>query len=162
MTRRGGRARRQRGASIPDWVWGLGLGLVVVVAVGGYFVLTSGGGSATTCDRGLNPLGASEISQNAFDEEDAALGRVIGFLNAGDRAGAETAFFGPVHNFTHNVDSPIRAEDENLAKELCEVIVVVEEGFPQNEPLPLLAQGLEQARELLRDGAAALGYDRPS
>jgi len=163
MTRRG-RARRQREASVPDWAWGLGLGLVVVIAVGGYFVLTQtggDGGGGGTCGQALNPLGSSEISQSAFNEEDAALSRVVALLNAGDRAGAESEFFGPVHNFTHNVDPPVRQQDADLAVELCETVVFIEEGFARRDPSGPIANAIQDMQRLIRDSAVALGYDRP-
>ena len=161
MTRRG-RAKQRRGGSVPDWVWGLGLGLIVVIAIGGFFILTNAGGEGGTCDQELPPLGSSEISQSAFDEEDAALGRVIAMLNAGDRAGAESAFFGPPHNFTHNIDPPVRQKDEAIAKKLCEAVIVVEDGLATpNLPSSQIAAGIQDMQTIIRDAAEALGYDRP-
>lgn len=161
MTRRG-RAKQRRGRGVPDWAWGLGLGLIVVIAVGGFFVLTNSGGNGGTCDQELPPLGSSEISQRAFDEEDEALTRVIAMLNAGDRAGAESAFFGPPHNFTHNVDPPVRQKDSALAKQLCEAVIVVEEGLATpSRPSSQIAAGIQDMQILIRDSAEALGYNRP-
>jgi len=161
MTRRG-RAKQRRRGGVPDWVWGLGLGLIVVIAVGGFFFITeSGGDDGGTCDQELPPLGSSEISQSAFDEEDAALTRVISMLNVGDREGAQSAFFGPAHNFTHNVDPPVRQKDQALARQLCEAIVIVEEGFPLGLASSQLATGMQDVQNLIRDSAEALGYQRP-
>src|SRR5687767_2078706 len=106
------RTRRRAGPAqgqtrIPDWVWGAGLGVIVILAVGGYFLLSGGGGSASTCDKPLAPLGASVVNQESLNAEDVGLERVISLLTAGDRAGAEQSFYGPVHNFTHNFDPPL-------------------------------------------------------
>jgi hypothetical protein len=129
--------------------------------VGGFFIITEAGGGGGTCDQELPPLGASEISQGAFDEEDEGLTRVIAFLNAGDRAGAESAFFGPVHNFTHNIDPPVRQQDPAVAKELCEAVIVVETTVQLGESSAKLAAEIQDMQNLIRDAAEALGYDRP-
>ena len=162
MTHRGGRARGRRGANVPDWAWVVGLGAVVVLAVGGFFIITeTGGGDGGTCDEELKPLGVSEISQSAFDEGDASLTRLIALLNAGGRADAESDFFaGGMHNFTHNIDPAVRQQDPALAKELCEVVIVVEDAFAR-EPSSQIAQDIAQMQDLIRDAAEALGYDRP-
>ncbi len=162
MPRRG-QATQRRGGSVPDWVWGLGLGLVVVIAVGGFFIITEAGGGdgGSTCDRQLPPLGSSEISQRAFDEEDDALTRVITLLNTSDRDGAESTFFGPVHNFTHNIDPPVRQKDEALAKALCEAVVIVENSIALDRASSQVAAEIQDMQDLIRDTAEALGYDRP-
>lgn len=161
MTRRA--KRRRRGGGVPDWAWGLGLGALAVIVVGGFFLVTelldSGGGG--TCDQELPPLGSSEISQATFDEEIQALDRVISFLNAGDRAGAEAAFYGPVHNFTHNIDPPVRRQDEGLAKDLCRTVLDVEEALVESGSSATIALLITDLRNLLQDAAVVLGYERP-
>lgn len=162
MTRRA--RRRQRGGGIPDWAWGLGLGALAVIVVGGFFLVTEvlSGGGGGTCDQELPPLGVSEITEDAFQEEVNALSRVINFLNAGDRAGAEAAFYGPVHNFTHNIDPVVRAQDEDLAKELCRVVLDVEEALVESESSASVALMITELRDLIQDAAVAIGYQRPT
>src|SRR5512132_2185944 len=95
---------------IPDWVWGAGLGLIVIVAIGGYFLLSSGGGGGGTCDTALKPIRTSDISAKGFQDEDTGLADIIQRLQAGDRNGGEQEFYqGKTHDFTHNVDPPLRA-----------------------------------------------------
>lgn len=161
MTRRA--RRRQRGSGIPDWAWGLGLGALAVLIVGGFFLITEviGGGGGGTCDQELPPLGVSEISQAAFDQEVESLDRVIEFLNAGDRAGADAAFYGDTHSFTHNVDPPLRQQDEELAKQLCETVLDVEEALFESAPTSTTALLMTDLRNLIQNAAVALGYERP-
>lgn len=160
MTRR---ARRRRQQGLPDWVWGLGLGVLAVIIVGGFFLVTEvlGGGGGGICDQELDPLGTSEISQDAFDEEYEALTRVINFLSAGDRAGAEGAFYGPVHNFTHNVDPPVRQQDEELARNICEVVLEVEDALLETTSTMSLVAMMTELRDLIAEAAVVLGYERP-
>lgn len=156
-------APSQRGReTLPDWVWGAVLGVVVLIAVGGYFLATgafsSGGGP---CDKALVPLGSSDTSQQGFQAEDAGLGKVLSLLNSGDSSGAESAFFGPVHNFTHNADPPVRKVNEKLARDLCQAVITLEDAFAFRSPTATIAADTQEVRNLLRDSAQALGYARP-
>jgi hypothetical protein len=155
--------RRGPGLAFPDWVWGAILGGVVVIAVGGFFLgktVMSGGGGGT-CDKALPPLGSSEISEKAFQEEDAALGRILEMLSRGDTKGAESAFFGPVHNFTHNIDPEVRRQDEDLAKNLCKAVIQLEDSLAFDRGAVKIGLDMQAVRNLLRDSAQALGYTRP-
>lgn len=165
LSRRRGR-RRQYQYRLPDWVWGAALGLVVLIGAGGYFLLTGGGGGAT-CDEPLPDLpGNSNISAEGFDEEDRQLGLTLQYLSAGDIDNTFATFYGDVHAFTHNVDSEIRAVDEEMAKELCENVIAVEESYdpppPEQPSLSTMINTTQALREKLRDVAEALGFPRPS
>lgn len=113
------------------------------------------------CDRPLAPLGSSEISERAFQDEDAAIGRILTMLASGDVQGAESAFFGPVHNFTHNVDPPVRQQDERLAKDLCQAVIRLEDSLALRAGAVQVGMDLQNVRNLLRDASQALGYSRP-
>jgi len=147
---------------LPDWAWGIAIGVIFLAVVGAFFlvngVLSGGGGG--NCGKPLAPLGVSDTSAEGFAEEDAGLAKVMSLLSAGDADGAESAFYGPVHNFTHNADPPIREKDPGLAKELCEIVIEVEEDLVSSiSPLDLSLK-LERIRDLLREGAVLLGYPR--
>lgn len=161
--RRPARGRRQAGISLPDWAWGAVLGGLFVIALGGFFlgrtVMSGGGGS--TCDKALPPLGSSEISEQAFQEEDAALGRILDMLTRGDVQSAESAFFGPVHNFTHNIDPRVREQNEELAKQLCKAVIQLEDSLAFDRGAVKIGLDMQAVRNLLRDSAQALGYSRP-
>ena len=142
------------------------LGLVAVIGggivVAVFFIFgDSGGGGNNACDNALAPLGASEISQAGFQAEDVGLTRVIQAATASDLTAAEDAFFGDVHNFTHNVDPPIRAVNEGMAKDLCTTVIHIEEELAIDRRVNIIASDAARIRELLRDGAEALGYARP-
>ncbi len=148
---------------LPDWVWGSGLGAIVVLFISAYFVVgtVAGGGERGECDRPLVPLGTSTINQQALEDEDAGLARVITMLNAGDRTAAEQAFYGPVHNFTHNFDPPLREKDPDAAKELCKEVRNVETLLEQRASNDQIVRSLTLIREHISDGAVELGYERP-
>ncbi len=144
------------------------LGLVAVIGGGitlaVVFIFGEGdgdGGGNILCDEPLIPLCESDISQLGFQTEDVGLTRIIQFATAGDLEGAESAFFGDVHNFTHNVDPAIREVDEELAKALCEAAIDIEEELALDRRADRIAGQATRIRELLRDAAEALGYARP-
>ncbi len=141
------------------------LGLVTVVG-GGIIVAVvlffgRGGGEGSPCDDPLVALGQSEISQMGFQAEDAGLARVAQAATAGNLEAAESAFFGDVHNFTHNVDPPLREVDEELAKEICERVTEIEEELAIGRRVSVIAGQATRIRELVQDAAEALGYARP-
>ncbi len=141
------------------------LGLVTVVG-GGIIVAVvlffgRGGGAGSPCDDPLVALGQSEISQMGFQAEDAGLARVVQAATAGNLEAAESAFFGDVHNFTHNVDAPFREVDEELAKELCERVTEIEEELAIGRRVSVIAGQATRIRELIQDAAEALGFARP-
>ena len=141
------------------------LGLVMVVG-GGIIVAAilffgGGDGGDSACDDPLPPLGDSDISQLAFQTEDAGLARVAQAATAGDLEAAESAFFGDVHNFTHDVDAPLREADKELAITLCEEITKIEEELAFGRRISVIAGQATRLRELIRDAAEALGYARP-
>lgn len=161
--RRTPRGRQQSRETLPDWMWGGIIGVFVVLVAGGYFLVTniSGGGGGGTCGRALPPLGRSEVSEQTFRDEDAALGRVLALLGSGDVSGAESAFFGPTHNFTHNVDPPVRERNEALAKDLCQAVIDLEDALAFDTGAVKITFALQKVRDLLRDSAQTLGYSRP-
>ncbi len=132
------RPRRHPRQALPDWVWGLMLGLAAVLIGGLVFLVAGGGlgGGGGGCDKPLVPLETSDISASGLAQEDAGLARVIEAADRGAMDEVESAFYGPVHNFTHNVDPPIREKDEALAKQLCEAVIKIEEDLVAN-PSPL-------------------------
>jgi len=143
------------------------LGLVAIIC-GGIIAAViflfddGGGGESSVCDNPLAPRGESDISQLGFQTEDAGLARVIEAASAGDLQATEEAFFGDVHNFTRDVDQRLREVDEELAKELCEAVMTLEEELFATDPsADAIAKHATRIRDLLRDAAEALGYARP-
>lgn len=142
------------------------LGLVGIIGGGiiaaVFFFFGSEDGDTNPCDRPLPPLMTSDISQRGFQEQDAGMAEVIRYASQGNLPAAEDAFLGDVHNFTHNVDPPLRAVDEGLAVRLCQSVIRIEEELisPQAR-VDVVALEATRIREILRDAAEALGYAAP-
>ena len=153
----------QRGGSLPDWVWGGGLGVIVLIFVAGFFLFSRCSSASSGCDKALGALGQSSLDATGFASEDAGLGHVIGFLNQGDINAANTAFYGDVHNFMHNADPPIRAKNPDLAKNLCNAVIKLETDLEPSahQTTATMAADAVLVRKYLDDGAVAIGYPRP-
>ena len=142
--------------------------LVVAAAFSGLLFLGSaqfGGGGGqeapNLCDRPLPPLSPGAVGKRDFDMAHDGMERVIGMANQGDIASARNAFFLRVHDFTHNVDGPLRAKDDGLAKALCRAVAQIEVEFLSSTPreAATIAEHAEGIRDLLRQAAAALGFE---
>ena len=83
---------------------------------------------------------------------------VIDALNSGDRLAAHFAFYGPIHNFTHNIDPDLRSVDEEKAQLLCEAVLDLEDALERSSD-SLAATDATRVRDLLREAAQILGYD---
>ncbi len=142
------------------------LGLVAVIGGGitlaVVFIFGEGdGGGNILCDEPPVPRGESDISQIGFQAGDVGLATVIEAATAGDLEAAEEAFFGDLQDSTHEVDPAIREVDEELAKELCEAVISIEEELALDRRPSVVARQATRIRDILRDAAEALGFARP-
>ena len=156
------RPQSQGQYQLPDWAWGLAIGVVVVVVGLGAYLFIGVGSSSATCDSELPRLpGRAAVTEEGFQQEDELLGEVVVFLNQGDLDSAFAGFYGEVHAFTHNIDSDVRAVDEETAKAVCEAVLELEELLESESP-SAMAAATTNLREELRDAAEVLGFARPS
>ena len=149
---------------LPDWVWGAGLGVIVVIAIGGYFLLSGfgGGGGGAICDSPLAPLGNGTVNQDAFENEEAGLARLVAALQSGDKAASDSLFYGPVHDYMHTVDQPYRQVDVTAAKKLCNEVLNYETLQQNGASLSQILSSIVIIRQDMQDAAVALGYAKPT
>ncbi|MCH7484469.1 MAG: hypothetical protein IIA90_04895 [Chloroflexi bacterium] len=144
------------------WLWGASCGVLAIIFVGAFFLIREAtGGGGDTCDRDLRPRESGSVSAQAFADQDAALKEVVDMIVAGDRARAESALFGPVHDFTYVAQSHLDELDPIAAENLCEWIIRVEDGIAAGASDFSVAVEIDHLRGLLRDAGVALGYPRP-
>ena len=143
------------------------LGLVTVIGGGiiaaVVFLLGGGGGGGSACNDPLPPLADSDISQLGFQTQDIGLTRMAEATSVGNLDSATEVWYdndSELHNFTHDVDTPLREADEELAKELCEAVIRFEDELI-SERVGRVATEAIRVRDLLRDAAEALGFARP-
>ncbi len=161
------RSRRRSAAPqgqyrLPDWVWGLAVGVVVVIVGGGIFLFSGvSGGGGSSCEDELPKLpGTVDVSAEGFQQEDVALAAVITYLGRADLDNAFASFYGDVHSFTHNIDPSVRAADAETAIRVCEAVIALEEVLEGGSPSAMVAATTD-LREELRDAAEVLGFPRP-
>jgi hypothetical protein len=121
---------------------------------------TAGPGS-NVCDRPLPALGSGPISQERFDKSDADMDQAITLAGRGDVLGAHTAFFygdALVHDYTHDIDGPLRERNEDLAKALCNRVAQIEAEFAFRGQSATIAAQAEDIRNLLRQAAREMGF----
>lgn len=152
----------RRGGGGQEWIWGLLIGGAGIVALLVVVVFLNGGdGGGSPCDQSLTPLGQSPITAAEFEAVDSALEQVVAAARLGAMGGAEDSFFGRVHNFTHNVDAPVRAVNPDLARRLCESVLVIENEFSGGGNPSTIAALAKDLRLILRDAARDLGFTSP-
>ena len=143
------------------WLWGASCGLLAIIFVGAFFLISEATGGDAPCDRDLRPRESGSVSAHAFADQDAALKEVVDMIVAGDRAAAEAALFGPVHDFTYVAQSHLDELDPSAAENLCEWIIRVEDGIAAGASDFSVSVEIDHLRGLLRDAGVALGYPRP-
>lgn len=100
------------------------------------------------------------IDQRGFDLALRDLDVMIERARSGDAIGARNAFVGRLHNFTHLLDSEMRARsvDARLQDDLYQAVADIEVNLAIARDPALLARQGERMRELLQRAAVALGY----
>jgi hypothetical protein len=88
------------------------------------------GGSASAgsaCRQPLAPLTGQAVSQTRLVAAVGGMEQIAEAAAAGAASRAQTLFFSlDAHNVTHDIDRPLRAADDGLARDLCLNVVVLE------------------------------------
>lgn len=120
------------------------------------------GASATSVTQGPceKPLGAitsdsltAERLQNAIEQ----LRQVSTLAGSGDKAGAEALFAGEAHNITHDIDGPLRENDDQLAIDLCLAVSEIEGNLGASYDGEIVASKASETADYLEQGGRALG-----
>jgi hypothetical protein len=109
----------------------------------------------------LPALGSGPTTQERFDISDADMDQVIALAGQGDLTGAHTAFFygdARVHDYTHDIDGPLRKSNNSLAKELCNAVAQMEAEFAFRGEAATIAALADGVRDLLRQAAREMGF----
>jgi hypothetical protein len=114
--------------------------------------VTSGG----VCDSPVAPVGGA-LTAARLETAIADMRETARLAATGDQAAAEAAFSGEAHNITHDLDGPLRRENEELAIELCLSIIEIERSFGTAYDAALVQREAEKSAGLLEDAGRALG-----
>ena len=151
--------RRRAGGS--NWILGLGLAVVLIGIVGGVAFLATGGfgGGSGGCGSALVRLSEESLTRDAFVQANGGISSTISQLERGAVQGAETTFFLDVHVFIHTLDPEIRPQNEELARELCESLMFLEEEFARGGQDTFgMSFFAERIRSLFAEAQTELGF----
>ncbi|MEE8386856.1 MAG: hypothetical protein V3S01_13155, partial [Dehalococcoidia bacterium] len=162
----GSAASWRDGASMRYLILGLAVAVAAILTLvflepfgGSDGVEDTGSPGTNICDRPLPALGSGQITKEQFDTVDAGMDLVISLAAEGDVSRAQEAFFSVVHDFTHDVDGPLRDSNDDLAKRLCKAVAQIETEFAFGGEAATIAEESESIRDLLRQAAAEMGFD---
>jgi hypothetical protein len=106
------------------------------------------------------PVGAitdQPLTAQRIEDAIQQLRQVSSMADSGDQAGAEAAFAGDAHNITHDIDGPLRTNNEEIAADLCLAITEIEKNLGANYDGDVVAEKASESADLLEEGARALG-----
>lgn len=85
------------------------------------------GSAAATCDEQVAPLTGNAPTEARVIMAIDGMERMAEAAASNDADGARTIFFvEDAHNLTHDIDAVLRAQDQELAKQLCLSVIVLE------------------------------------
>ena len=159
MTERTPPANEKHGGA--DLIWGAFAGAIALGIVVMIFLIIRGPGTSSNCGQPLAPLGQSPITPQEFIAVDQGLETTISAAQLGSLDDVEKAFYGRVHNFTHNADPALRQHNVEQAKALCENVLKIENELTFKRRPKEIAELARNLQTILRDGAVSLGFPRP-
>lgn len=144
-----------------DLIWGAAAGAIALGIVAMAFLIIRGPGGSSDCAKPLAPLGQSPITSQEFLAVDQGLEATISAAQVGSLDDVEKAFYGRIHNFTHNADPALRQHNAEQAAVLCENVLKIENELTlKRRPMEIAALA-RKLQSILRDGAVTLGFPRP-
>lgn len=147
-------------ASVPRMiVAGVFAGIVLAAALS---YGNSGTQAAINCDRAVPPLTGNAVTDARLLLAIDSLGQMADAADDGDAERARTIWLtSDAHNLSHDVDGPLRKQDPELARSLCENVVALENVMVGqivtarvSADATAVAGMLQQARPVLRDAGS--------
>ena len=114
-------------------------------------------GAARVCVAPIPAVTSARVTSARVEAAAAKMNELQLAADSGDEAAARAAFAGDTHNVTHDIDEPLRAADPELALELCQRVLAIEEQFARTPDLQAVAAEAGASGELLRESGHALG-----
>jgi hypothetical protein len=118
----------------------------------------SGGGarSDAICGQGLPSLTAEPITHPRLQSAIEGMRDLRDAAERGDLATARVLIFSDAHNVTHDIDGPLRRQDSQLARRLCESLISLETEVARGSDHRAIIREAESTIELLEQAARAL------
>jgi flagellar biosynthesis regulator FlaF len=108
------------------------------------------------CSQPSSRITALPLSPQRLQSAIDAMRQAAQRATSGDATGAQEAFFEP-HNLSHDIDTPLRAVNNDLAVELCKSIVAIELHLGLNYDAEIMQTEAEKTADLIQQAGEALG-----
>ncbi len=112
---------------------------------------------AGACGRPLSALTGNPVTSERISAAAEGMRAVQAAAETPDPQGAKATFFGETHALTHDIDPPLRAVDPELARLLCESVVILEVELATQPDLARVAGAAAASATQLEGAGEALG-----
>jgi len=112
--------------------------------------------TAGVCAAPIPAITSARVTTARFEGAVAKMNEVQQAADSGDEAAARAAFAGDTHDITHDIDMPLRAADPELARDLSESMLSLEQQFASTPDLQAVGAEAGIAAELVQESGRAL------
>ena len=117
----------------------------------------SGPASAAGCDDPVAPLTGGEVTDARILLGSEGMLQIADAAADGRVDGAQTLFFSlNAHSLTHDIDAPLRAVDEGLARDLCRRVIVLENQMAGTLDVAVIEREARAIADMLAQARAVL------
>lgn len=109
------------------------------------------------CDQPVGAVTTQPLTADRLQNAITQLREASSLAQAGDQAGAESAFSGDAHNLTHDIDGPLRTADQQLAVDLCTAVVDIERHLGANYDASVMQTQAEATAGYIEQAGRTLG-----
>jgi hypothetical protein len=109
------------------------------------------------CSTAIPALTSAGVTKERLDAAVGKMAEVRQSAHSGDAAAARAAFAGETHDITHDIDQPLRKVDTQLARDLCESVLSLEQQFAGTPDLQVVSLEARMSATLLEEAGGALG-----
>ena len=109
------------------------------------------------CEKPIGAITSDPLTADRLQAVIAQLHEVSSLAESGDQAGAEALFAGDAHNITHDIDGPLRGNNEQLAIDLCLAVTEIERNLGANYNAEIVASKAAETADYIEQGGRALG-----
>lgn len=109
------------------------------------------------CGGAIQAVTDEPLTERRVNDAVASMEEVAELVGSGRAEEARQLFFLDAHVITHDIDGPLRREDEQLAVDLCESVVAIETQIGSDFDRAAMQAEAEKAASLLEAAGEALG-----
>jgi hypothetical protein len=109
------------------------------------------------CEKPIGAVTSDPLTAQRLQSAIEQLRQVSSLAESGDKAGMTTLFAGDAHDLTHDIDGPLRNNNEQIAIDLCRAVAEIERNLGVNYDAGIVVSKASEAADYLEQGGRALG-----